>query len=249
MENNKGKVIAFIILFCILVVGGYILTKVTEPQDNTVTTKKIQKKETKEIRIDNTKEYIYFENSETVIDELDIAYMDVVINFKTSSDIASELNSESKKFKSELKYDEQLEDAAYNKLAYAHYKKYDIYTYGEYISLVVNYYTYTPDALVQYETTKAYVFDKNTGDLLDKAELLKRFNLDEQSVKTLITNYVKDQDILKEDQILDAGLTVEGVDLDNLYVDKIGNFSISVLVKSDLKDYNDVIILNTKGEN
>ena len=48
----------------------------------------------------------------------------------------------------------------------------------------------------------------------------------------------------KEEQEIDVDSTMKGINKLNLFVDKVGRLSISVLVKSDQKDYKDVIVLN-----
>ena len=43
---------------------------------------------------------------------------------------------------------------------------------------------------------------------------------------------------------IDVELSLENLNDLNLFVDKMGNLSASILVKSNVKDYNDIVILN-----
>ena len=56
--------------------------------------------------------------------------------------------------------------------------------------------------------------------------------------KVIIKTNVHDATV---DKILAA---LNNIDSLELYIDKLGKLSISILVKSDVKDYNEVIILN-----
>ena len=101
------------------------------PEDNKIVE---LKGETKDIRKDKDKEYIYYTDAETITHELDIEYKNIVFNFEGQDNIVKELNDETLEFKKNLMYDEGNEEATYNHLTNAKYKIYTVYTYDNYIT-------------------------------------------------------------------------------------------------------------------
>ena len=101
MDNTKNVVglIFFIIILLLFIVGGYfamdyMLNKPKDDNGNNGIT------EIKEIRIDDTKEYVYFENTEDILHEEHIVKEDVVINIKGFETINEELHNELEAFDS-----------------------------------------------------------------------------------------------------------------------------------------------------
>lgn len=246
MEKNKIGFIFFSIILLVIVVGGFVLMKQSENSDNTNTTfiKKLTKEEEKEIRLDTEKDYIYFTDTDKLVEELDITYQTINFNFDGVSSIEDKLNNENKELKDTVKYDDTLETDAYDKLTYAKYSIYTVYTYDSYISLIVDYYEFNQEDLITYTGGCTYIFNKNTGSIISNEELLKTYNLTESDVLDKIKDYVEDQNLLKDNEELDSDATIENIDTLALYVDKIGRLTASVLVKSDQKDYNDSVILS-----
>lgn len=246
---EKGGTIRFIIfgIFVLIIIfGGYFLMKESEvkKEDNNALNNTSKKEEDVDIRLDKTKEYIYYTNYERVIDELDIEYKDIVFNFKGANTLADELNKETEELKKTLTYDEEQEDIAYNKLVSAKYKQYEFLVYGDYISLIVRYYNFTKDNLVSFEKAKTYVFSKKDGKEISEEDLLSKFNITKDAALNKIKTYIDDQDLLKEGESLDSAASISNITSLNLYVDKMGKLESTILVKSDQKDYNDSIKLN-----
>ena len=243
-KSNNAKMIIFFIFLILIIVSGYFAMKKSFPKDDKVVTEEKENKVVDDIRIDKSKDYIYFSDTNTIIEELDIAYTNVTFNFEDKNNIAKKLNDETIEMFNALEYDEEKEDAAYNKLSNAEYKKYQIFSFDNYISLLVNYYRFDSENLVQYKTTKTYVFDSVTGELYNEDELLNEFNLTKDDVIEKIKNHVDDANLLKENEQLDSKATVDGIENLPVFVDKVGRLSVSILVKSDLNDYNDIININ-----
>ena len=231
------------ILMC-FIVGGFILMQNTVPQKyNKITENKTTS--TKDIRIDTSKDYIYYSDNDRIVDELDIEYQNINFNFKGFEELEEKMNLETNEFKKLLEHDPSLEDDAYDKLSYAKYKVYSTYTYDHYLSLVVSYYEYTPSSLVKYLDSQSYVFDEETGLEVTNENLFTIFNTKKENIITKIKTYIEDQNLLKEDEELDSEATIENIG-DNLmlYIDKMGRLSTSILVKSSKNDYNEIIILS-----
>lgn len=246
MENSKIGFSIFGIFVIAIIIGGFYFMKQSDNKENTNTFNKESVKEKEiDIRLDNTKDYIYFTDSEVFSEELNIDYRTINFNFDDKNNIAEKLNNENDKLKATLKIDNDLDDDDdYDKLESAKYNIYEVYMFDKYISLVIDYYEFDRDDIISYLYTKTYVFDKNTGSLITEDDLLKEFNLSKSDALDKIKDYVKDQDILKDDIELDADATISNIDELAVYVDKIGRLTVSVVVKNNQKDYNENIIIN-----
>lgn len=243
-SKNKFGIILSIIILLTIIIGGFILMKKSENFVTKKNTTNTIKQEKKDIRINKDQDYIYYENKETITDELDIEYKDVVINFEDTNHIMDKLNNETKELKKKLTYDNNLQDAAYNNLSYAEYKKYTIYNFDKYVSLLVDYYAFDPENIVKYQKSASYVFDKETGHLYSNQELLKNFKLTDVDLKEKVETYLNDQNLVNNNTNILVKDTVAMANDYALYVDKIGHLQASILVKSSENDYNEVILIN-----
>ena len=196
-----------------------------------------------DIRIDETKEYIYFTNLNVIESELDIEYKDIVINFEDKENIQNEINTENKEFSESVKYDESNEKAIYNHLVSAKFNKFDIFYYSNYISIVKNTYSFDYENLVTFIQSKAYVFDKKTRKLYNNDELLSIFNINKDDIKGVITTYLNDQNLITDNPI-NVDETINNISNYELYVDKLGRLVVTILVKAEQSNYNDVIVLS-----
>ena len=237
-KYNDVKFFLFFLVLLGFVVGGYILMHDSIRLVEKESVPNNPKEETKDIRLDSTKDYIYFTDYNLVANELDIAYQTINLNFKDYDGVASNLNQESKNFNQNLIYDDD------NNLISAEYMIYQVYSYDKYISLVVNYYTYDVEALISYKKSDTYIFNKYDGKQYSESELLNEFNLTKDDALEKIEVHIEDENIAKENEELDVVGTINNIGNMAIYVDKIGRLSISVLVKSDQKDYNEVIVLS-----
>ena len=242
MKSNQIKVYIFIIIVLVFIFGGFYLMKKSESLKNEVNQTISEEKDT-DIRIDKTKEYIYFTNLKVIESELDIEYKDIVINFEDKENIQNEINTENKEFSESVKYDESNEKAIYNHLVSAKFNKFDIFYYSNYISIVKNTYSFDYENLVTFIQSKAYVFDKKTGKLYNNDELLSIFNINKDDIKGVITTYLNDQNLITDNPI-NVDETINNISNYELYVDKLGRLVVTILVKAEQSNYNDVIVLS-----
>ena len=242
MKSNQIKVYIFIIIVLVFIFGGFYLMKKSESLKNEVNQTISEEKDT-DIRIDKTKEYIYFTNLNVIESELDIEYKDIVINFEDKENIQNEINIENKEFSESVKYDESNEKAIYNHLVSAKFNKFDIFYYSNYISIVKNTYSFDYENLVTFIQSKAYVFDKKTGKLYNNDELLSIFNINKDDIKGVITTYLNDQNLITDNPI-NVDETINNISNYELYVDKLGRLVVTILVKAEQSNYNDVIVLS-----
>lgn len=242
MKSNQIKVYIFIIIVLVFIFGGFYLMKKSESLKNEVNQTISEEKDT-DIRIDKTKEYIYFTNLKVIESELDIEYKDIVINFEDKENIQNEINTENKEFSESVKYDESNEKAIYNHLVSAKFNKFDIFYYSNYISIVKNTYSFDYENLVTFIQSKAYVFDKKTGKLFNNDELLSIFNINKDDIKGVITTYLNDQNLITDNPI-NVDETINNISNYELYVDNLGRLVVTILVKAEQSNYNDVIVLS-----
>ena len=242
MKSNQIKVYIFIIIVLVFIFGGFYLMKKSESLKNEVNQTISEEKDT-DIRIDKTKEYIYFTNLNVIESELDIEYKDIVINFEDKENIQNIINTENKEFSESIKYDESNEKAIYNHLVSAKFNKFDIFYYSNYISIVKNTYSFDYENLVTFIQSNAYVFDKKTGKLFNNDELLSIFNINKDDIKGVITTYLNDQNLITDNPI-NVDETINNISNYELYVDKLGRLVVTILVKAEQSNYNDVIVLS-----
>lgn len=243
MEKHNGiKFAIFGIILLAIIIGGFVLMMKSMP-DSDKKTKKKEETKLVDIRKNKKKDYIYFKNVESLNDHLAIEYKDIVLNFDNNTLLEKEQNDETKELRKTFKQ-EDVEDAEYDGLVSAKYKIFEINEYENYLSLIIDYFSFDKETLGTYEKTLTYVFNKETGALYSEEDLLQLFGLAKEDVLNKIKEYVDAQSKLKEEQEIDVDKTMENIKSLNLYVDKIGRLSTSIIVKSDQKDYNDVIILN-----
>ncbi len=248
MEDTKNKigVILLVIILLLFSVGGfffmnYMVNETDKPHD-----KKNSENES-EVRIDTTKDFIYFENSEELIHE--VFKEDVVINFLGFESINQTLHQE-------------LETLSANKVLAADagvtcdedvytvsYREYEYNQFGNYISLNIINYDYNCEKGSIPTSMKSYVIDKNTGKQIDNETLLKTFDVTESKILDLVKKRLDFSQTLDEDesQVIDVDGTVNSFNdgkynvNKSLSISKNGKLTINYIVKSNKINYNDSI--------
>ena len=266
IRNGKVKAAVFLFFIVILIVGGYIsmimLTKDTENNVKKSTEIEVASKnedKSKDIRIDSSKDYIYFENEVLKNETRDIIYQDVIFNFDSNDarTIATFLKSEREenektyKMISEVELTEEEKETILFKesdVYEATYNKYTRYFYKNYATIVNSVFEYNCNDGNKNTNISAYVFDTNSGNLLSKSKLMEDFNITLDKIKEIVQEKLeKEQTIVEEIPQIDITATLNSLDDDStyaLYVNKSGYLVINYFIKSvqDLKL--DVIILN-----
>ena len=259
MDNTKNVVglIFFIIILLLFAVGGYFFMNYMlddfskeSNDDNGIT-------ELREIRIDATKDYIYYENNEDILPEEHIEKQDVIINIKGFENINESLEQELAAYDEEMvSIDEATipegEVCTNEANLYSFpYREYQDTVFGDYISLVINDFTYNCVNGNRIENIKSYVIDKNTGELITEEELLSDFGITEEEILTQIRERLNDTQVLDEGtQVIDIDGTISDIQngeygtVKSLSISKTGELVINFIVKSNVINYNDSIELN-----
>ena len=243
MKTNQIKVYFFIFVIFVFIFGGFYLMKKSEKLKNVVDKKVTGVKDT-DIRLDKTKDYIYYSDVNVVEGELDIEYKNININFEDKDGIAGIVNKENEEMSKSPVYDETNEEANYNHLISAKFAKYEIIHYADYITLVVNKYSFDYKTIITMLGSDVYVFDKTTGRLYNNDELLSKFSVNKDDINGKLETYLNDKNLVSEENKIDVEQTISNNTKYNLYVDKLGRLVISILVKAEKSDYNDIIVLS-----
>lgn len=248
---NVIKSIFLLAILLIFIIGGYILTKVMTRQTNEEVYTPIQEETYADIRVDKTKDYIYYDNESEVLESVDIIYRDAVFNLESMAEVNSVLKQENESIKQTIKYtkdvDEVSKDAEENEegIYSLEYREYTDYSYGKYLSLVVNDNYYDIEKGVVAKDVKSYVVDKETGERISPDTLLSDNSLDMDTVKAKIKQRLIDtQTISDEEQAINIDETLNNLGQYALYINKTGKLAISFIVKTSNNNYNDSIELN-----
>lgn len=243
MKTNQIKVYFFIFVILVFIFGGFYLMKKSEKLKNVVDKKVTEVKDT-DIRLDKTKDYIYYSDVNVVEGELDIEYKNININFEDKEGVAAIVNKENEEMSKSPVYDETNEEANYNHLISAKFAKYEIIHYVDYITLVVNKYSFDYKTIITTLGSDVYVFDKTSGKLYNNYELLSKFSVNKDDINEKVKTYLNDKNLVSEENKIDVEKTISNNTKYNLYVDKLGRLVISILVKAEKSDYNDIIVLS-----
>jgi hypothetical protein len=253
MENKKNSIrfTIFIIFLLVLAIGGYFGMNYiintdfsTKKDDNNVI-------QTVDNRIDSSKDYIYYDNVKRVLDYLEIDMKDVYINLTSAKDINTKLNNEMSTIRTSIVYVkdhaipsgtdyESNEEGIYS----LNYREYEDYYYDDFISLVSKDYSYDVINGATAIKIQAYVFDKKNNKQLVETDLLTKYNLTLDSIKTSIKKQLNSEQTTVDNQ---NTIDIEGTLKDlkySLYINKIGKLEISYIVKSTNQDYYDKLVLS-----
>lgn len=258
MDNGKNifGVIVLVLIILLFSIGGYFLMKYMTDEDNNKSDNNIE--DVADSRIDKTKDYIYFEDVEDIIVSEEISKMNVVFNFSNLSDINNTLKNEVNNLYSSIKYTKDMnlettnengEEINYNQneegIYSLNYRDYTTFKFGNYVSLLVEDYYYDIKDGVVPNDLKAYIVAIDTGKVYSEEEILSKFNTNWDNIRELIRKRLNDtQTLVGEENVIDIEGTMNGLDKNAIYVNKIGKLSVSFIVNSSQNNYNDSITID-----
>ena len=259
MDNTKNVagLIMFIIILLLFTVGGYFFMNYMLNDFSKENNETEGITELREIRIDSTKDYIYYENTEDILHEEHIAKEDVVINIKGFENINATLAQELDSYDSEkISIDEATIPEGSTCVNEANlysfpYREYQDNVFVDYISLVINDFSYNCVNGSRIENIKGYVIDKNTGEIIPEEQLLVDFGVTEDDIINTIRKRLSDTQVLDEGiQVIDIDGTIADIQngeygvVKSLSISKTGKLVINFIVKSNRINYNDNVELN-----
>lgn len=255
-RNTLGAITLGIIIL-VFIIGGFILMKnITSKEDN------INNKENNNItdlRIDTSKDYVYYENGEEVLDSAEIHKEDVILNFKTMIDLNNTLHNEVEKIYSNIvKISDVIipKNTEYTKnesgIYSMEYREYADQKFGDYQSLVILDYKYNVVDGSTINNIKSYVVNINTGKLIDNQTLLTSFNITDEAIIDAVTKRLNDTQVLDGDtQVIDIDGTINNIKASDynsgikaLSISKNGKLVLNFIVKSNKINYNDSVEIN-----
>ena len=232
-EKNYLSVTIFVLIIFILLLGGNYLIK---NRDKTETSKLV------DTRKDKTKEYVYFSDSNTVSEDLDLVYNTIHINIDSqdAKRLEEELNSEMTKAYNSIKKTSAVsfdkKDIVYelddnNDIYEADYLKYDVLDNDNYLTIGVikGHVNITSD--IDNNTLKYYTFNKKDGHIMSMEEIKNAGKIKDNDIENTKKTYLEDKEGTK-------------INSYELYIDKYGNVRMNMLVNSGNITYNDTVKIN-----
>lgn len=204
---------------------------------------------------DKNKDFIYFTNEETISEELNLIYKLPIINLK--SEEAKDINDEIMSYVNQVKNTivkgktENCPNLEENSIAKTSYLDYAIYTYQEYITLLIRESNYScQNGFSSSSKVKAYTFDVLSGNRLSFEALLKKYDITLTEVLGQIRNNLNKEQVIVDGlptiQVEETINTLQQQDTYVLYIDEFGDLILNYVVKTNSLDYNDTIVVNRK---
>lgn len=228
-EHNYLSISLFVLVVLVLLIGGNYLIR---NHNNSVSEEK-----NTNIKIDATKNYIYYTDTDIVSYALDLSYPTIHLNINT--DVAKELEtalntrmasakeslvklSSTKVNKDDIVYELEDED-----IYATDFLKYDILEGSNYLTLEVS----SGHIVVTQELASTYLeyytFSKETGAILTDEEIKKVGNVTEKDISDRLSKYQEENQVT--------------VTKYQLYLDKYENVIMNMLVNADNITYNDTV--------
>ena len=232
-EKNYLSVIIFVLIVFTLLIGGNYLIR----NKGSISTTKIN-----DIRLDKNNDYVYFSDSDTVSEELDLVYNTIHLNIdnKDAKKLEEELNKEMVSAKNSIKTLDEVSidknDIVYeldddNNVYEADYIKYDILESTNYLTIAVvkGHLNITSD--VDNNTLKYYTFKKSDGHIMSMDEIKSAGKIKNSDILDTEKSYLEDK--------IDTEIKAY-----ELYMDKYENVRMNMLVNSGDITYNDTVKIN-----
>jgi len=220
-EKNAGSLILFVIVILVIIIGGFFLINGNKKEEVVNDTKNDVKKG---IKLDNSKNYIYYTNESVLSDKEDITYKDININInsKDAKEIQDKFNNQMVEIKKNVTYEN-------DKLKEAEVIDYSFTTTSKYLSLTVSNYIIDDKEDIKDSAMLYYVFDLEDGKLLSNQDILKKESISDQQVRKTIRDFFQNDESVDIDATLNQDYS--------LTFASDGKIQINVLVKTIDKEY------------
>lgn len=252
-ENFKSKIGfgLFVLIILFFAIGGYFFTNYALREPDKKNNSNTQKEKIN-YKIDKDKDYIYFENKQTISEGAEIYYRDVVINLNTQTTLTESLKKENQRYKNNIKYisdqniiSSELIHFNYDNLYALTFRDYETYEYKNYISLLINDYNYTCFDEKTFNKTKSYIFNIDNGQVMNEDEIFELYNTNIDEIKEQIRTILQEkQTTVDEVELINIEETLNDFSIYSLYINEYGKLYISYLVKTSQVDYNEIMEVN-----
>lgn len=224
-DSNTPSIIVFVTIIAILLGGGFYL--ITHKDIYLKDKEEVKVEEKKSIKILEDSDYIYYSNLETIDEHNSLEYKTININIDSidAKELQETLNNNMSAIRDSLIRDENGNVVSCDMISY------DYNVTSKYVSLNVTTFSYLQN---EEQLTKSivnhYVFDIETGKILNTRDILKKENLTDQEIRIKIRDYIKDD----AEVDIDATLNSEY----SLSISKDEKVVINTVVKNANMDYN-----------
>ena len=224
-DSNTPSIIVFVTIIAILLGGGFYL--ITHKDIYLKDKEEVKVEEKKSIKIIEDNDYIYYSNLETIDEHNSLEYKTININIDSvdARELQETLNNNMSAIRDSLIRDENGNVVSCDMISY------DYNVTSKYVSLNVTTFSYLQN---EEQLTKSivnhYVFDIETGKILNTRDILKKENLTDQEIRVKIRDYIKDD----AEVDIDATLNSEY----SLSISKDEKVVINTVVKNANMDYN-----------
>ncbi len=224
-DSNMPSIIVFVTIIAILLGGGFYL--ITHKDIYLKDKEEVKVEEKKSIKILEDSDYIYYSNLETIDEHNSLEYKTININIDSidAKELQETLNNNMSAIRDSLIRDENGNVVSCDMISY------DYNVTSKYVSLNVTTFSYLQN---EEQLTKSivnhYVFDIETGKILNTRDILKKENLTDQEIRIKIRDYIKDD----AEVDIDATLNSEY----SLSISKDEKVVINTVVKNANMDYN-----------
>ena len=224
-DTNMPSIIVFVTIIAILLGGGFYL--ITHKDIYLKDREEVKVEEKKSIKILEDSDYIYYSNLETIDEHNSLEYKTININIDSidAKELQETLNNNMSAIRDSLIRNENGNVVSCDMISY------DYNVTSKYVSLNVTTFSYLQN---EEQLTKSivnhYVFDIETGKILNTRDILKKENLTDQEIRIKIRDYIKDD----AEVDIDATLNSEY----SLSISKDEKVVINTVVKNANMDYN-----------
>ena len=228
-EHNYLSISLFVLVVLVLLTGGnYLIRNHNNP---------ISEEKNTNIKIDATKDYIYYTDTDIVSYALDLSYPTIHLNINTdvAKELATALNTRMASAKkslvklssTEVNKDDIVYELEDEDIYATDFLKYDILEGSNYLTLEVS----SGHIVVTQELASTYLeyytFSKETGAILTDEEIKKVGNITEKDISDRLSKYQEENQVT--------------VTKYQLYLDKYENVIMNMLVNADNITYNDTV--------
>ncbi len=254
-NNFLGFGLFFFLIVLIVLGGSYLIytnfqnkqkEKIVDENENVIVSDKNKE--------EKNKDFIYYTNEVVLSESLSLTSKFPVINLNSSDALnaTNELKTYVESVNQTLKKQTEQTACVYEneeQIAETNYLDYGIYTYEEYITLLVLESNFNCETGFSASSkVKSYTFNVLTGKKLTTEELLLKYNTTLTQVLERIRQELESMnETTSESESIQVEETLKNLKENEtfvIYIDEFGNLVMNYVVKTNSVDYNDNIIIN-----
>lgn len=249
MDENENSYVGFglffLLILSIVVIGTFLIYR--SHMDTLQEVFVIDKEENDKLKIEKSKDYIYYIDEGSISSGLSISYKYPVINLDSESakNLTQELKQLVDEKRSAITKIESGDTCSYGNtdgIKKASILDYGVYSFADYVTLVVYESSYSCEiGFSSIEKMRSYVFNVTTGERVSSIDLLNKYSTSITQVFLLVREKLEEVPTIKVEEAMNA---LKEQDTYIIYIDESGELLMKYIVKTDTVAYNDTIVLN-----